>query len=379
MGRKRTLGFTLIELLVVIAIIGILAAMVFPVFARARESARKAVCLSNVKNITLAVQMYLADNNDSLPPQEQRSEITQDYGSVACSEEGWNPVAATIANPYLRWPVVLDEYIKNRDVWTCPSAKVVSAAGLINPDPDWYRWLANNHESVWGWTTQWGDGTCCWWNTSWWPPGWGGAVTDSGVQGPAWGVYAGGADSTKTTKVFTMSIACNAGTPVGSERVTGGPSNWGRKLATVPDPVNWMIVGDAGVKANQDYITWIGKAAYPELCGLACSGVDYCGFADWETCPDIGGDCIYRWAPFGGAFVTDKSLAKSYARHLGGVNLGFLDGHAAWWDSQRLVAEFGDRVRSGDSSPFGLQQYGPASINGAGGWTACAPDVPVLY
>ncbi|MBN1460995.1 MAG: type II secretion system protein, partial [Armatimonadetes bacterium] len=62
---RRSKGFTLIELLVVIAIIGILAAMVFPVFARARESARKAVCLSNVKNIGLAIQMYLADNNDT--------------------------------------------------------------------------------------------------------------------------------------------------------------------------------------------------------------------------------------------------------------------------------------------------------------------------
>ena len=55
MMRRRYRGFTLIELLVVIAIIGILAAMVFPVFARARESARKAVCLSNVKNIALAI------------------------------------------------------------------------------------------------------------------------------------------------------------------------------------------------------------------------------------------------------------------------------------------------------------------------------------
>jgi prepilin-type N-terminal cleavage/methylation domain-containing protein len=61
---RRYRGFTLIELLVVIAIIGILAAMVFPVFARARESARKAVCLSNVKNIALAINMYLGDNND---------------------------------------------------------------------------------------------------------------------------------------------------------------------------------------------------------------------------------------------------------------------------------------------------------------------------
>jgi len=59
MMARRSKGFTLIELLVVIAIIGILAAMVFPVFARARESARKTVCLSNVKNISLAIQMYL--------------------------------------------------------------------------------------------------------------------------------------------------------------------------------------------------------------------------------------------------------------------------------------------------------------------------------
>jgi prepilin-type N-terminal cleavage/methylation domain-containing protein len=81
MWRRRT-GFTLIELLVVIAIIGILAAMVFPVFARARESARKAVCLSNVKNIALALQMYLTDNNDTFPPYEHRQEAL-DYSSAA--------------------------------------------------------------------------------------------------------------------------------------------------------------------------------------------------------------------------------------------------------------------------------------------------------
>ena len=57
----RRKGFTLIELLVVIAIIAILAAMLFPVFARARESARKIQCLSNVKNIAMAFQIYLTD------------------------------------------------------------------------------------------------------------------------------------------------------------------------------------------------------------------------------------------------------------------------------------------------------------------------------
>ena len=67
-------GFTLIELLVVIAIIAILAAMLFPVFARARESARKIQCLSNVKNIAMAFQMYLTDY-DRMPPMEHRTEV----------------------------------------------------------------------------------------------------------------------------------------------------------------------------------------------------------------------------------------------------------------------------------------------------------------
>ncbi len=58
---RRVKGFTLIELLVVIAIIGILAAMLFPVFARARESARKTQCLANIKNIAIALNMYLVE------------------------------------------------------------------------------------------------------------------------------------------------------------------------------------------------------------------------------------------------------------------------------------------------------------------------------
>jgi len=95
---KRRKGFTLIELLVVIAIIGILAAMVFPVFARARESARKAVCLSNVKNIALAIQMYLADNNDTLPTTEHRQEVL-DYFNTGpgggAEEEGFDPAEET--------------------------------------------------------------------------------------------------------------------------------------------------------------------------------------------------------------------------------------------------------------------------------------------
>src|SRR5512137_1497973 len=77
MTMRRRKGFTLIELLVVIAIIGILAAMLFPVFARARESARKTQCLANVKNLAIAFNMYLIDY-DRFPPDATSSEVT-DY------------------------------------------------------------------------------------------------------------------------------------------------------------------------------------------------------------------------------------------------------------------------------------------------------------
>src|SRR5574340_13956 len=110
MVRRR--GFTLIELLVVIAIIGILAAMLFPVFARARESARKTQCLANVKNIAIAINMYLTDY-DSLPPKEHRTEVIDAFGDDCQYSTG--------ANPYLRWPVIFDDYVKNRQVWSCPS------------------------------------------------------------------------------------------------------------------------------------------------------------------------------------------------------------------------------------------------------------------
>src|SRR5438105_483495 len=65
-GAARN-AFTLIELLVVIAIIAVLAAILFPVFARAREMARKATCLSNLRQIGLAVQMYAQDYGELLP------------------------------------------------------------------------------------------------------------------------------------------------------------------------------------------------------------------------------------------------------------------------------------------------------------------------
>jgi len=329
--NTRRKGFTLIELLVVIAIIGILAAMVFPVFARARESARKAVCLSNVKNIALAIQMYLADNNDTLPPEEHRQEVW-DYFQTApgggMGEEEVEPGECIqmplTANPYLQWPVVLDEYVKNRDVWRCPSAKLESAAGFIYGFPDWLGHL-RAHEGEWGYVAATG---ICPYNA--YPAGWGGSITDSILQGTMnWGGF--GPDGA-VAKAFVLSI--------------GWPAETSRdlKLVAVDDPVNYIICGDHGPEQG---LMRPGNTAYPDICAMDCAYCDvilYDDWWDWEDCEvwaaEEGCDAQHIWAyP---AMIPDVSLRKPYTRHLGGVNLGFLDGHASWWNSERLLAKISE-------------------------------------
>ncbi len=100
----RQRGFTLIELLVVIAIIAILAAILFPVFARAREKARQTSCLSNAKQLGLAMMMYADDYNERFP-----------------AVYVWFP------NGY--WAQLISPYVKNRQIFTCPSAPTDAPVG----------------------------------------------------------------------------------------------------------------------------------------------------------------------------------------------------------------------------------------------------------
>jgi len=116
-------GFTLIELLVVIAIIAILAAILFPVFAQARAAARKAVCLSNMKQLGIASSMYFQDYDETIYPQ---------YVVL-------NPTTGTQA----WWQTLIDPYVKhgmqnqgqrsgpNRGILVCPDYK----AGFPHPSP----------------------------------------------------------------------------------------------------------------------------------------------------------------------------------------------------------------------------------------------------
>jgi len=105
-------GFTLIELLVVIAIISILAAILFPVFARARESARRASCMSNLKQIGLGMMMYVQDYDEIYPPRSIAWQGTPPGGD-------W----AKVNHPqtYWYWQQMLYPYTKSIQVFICPS------------------------------------------------------------------------------------------------------------------------------------------------------------------------------------------------------------------------------------------------------------------
>ncbi len=103
--RRR--AFTLIELLVVIAIIAILAAILFPVFAQAREAARKASCQSNLKQIGLSVGMYTQDYDETMP-------------MMATCTGIWTYPNGSTGGCWL-WFHPLFPYIKNTQVWNCPS------------------------------------------------------------------------------------------------------------------------------------------------------------------------------------------------------------------------------------------------------------------
>lgn len=106
--RRGTRGFTLIELLVVIAIIAILAAILFPVFAQAREAARKSSCLSNMKQLGTAVMMYVQDYDETYPQAYY-------YKNNTATTNG------SSSGGYVTWTVTISPYIKNVGLFVCPS------------------------------------------------------------------------------------------------------------------------------------------------------------------------------------------------------------------------------------------------------------------
>lgn len=160
---KRRQAFTLIELLVVIAIIAILAAILFPVFAKAREKARQISCLSNLKQIGLGIMQYATDYDGKFPMgtyNEPRNwEVNPDVGpggNADCgSPDGWNgqPINADLtldgcdygSNFYaVLMHVQLNPYMKNTQLWFCPSDKYRDPSRYnSNVGLQSYQWFPN--------------------------------------------------------------------------------------------------------------------------------------------------------------------------------------------------------------------------------------------
>ncbi len=230
-------GFTLIELLVVIAIIAILAAILFPVFAKAREKARQTSCLSNARQMTTAVQAYIQDYDETMP-------MAPDW---ACP--GGSPNAHNF--PWVRWFVLIQPYMKNQQICKCPSG-VLSAAYWSTP-ADWTPNMVSYAKGVWS---------------------------------PCRNMWRFGADG-----------------------VSHSPASPAWSLAAYEQPANSIAIADS---ANQNDGCCIASAI---------------AFANSPTCDDI---C----AAEGGTFN------MSYARHNGGSNIGFVDGHAKWYKAEKIIQEY---------------------------------------
>jgi prepilin-type processing-associated H-X9-DG protein len=282
--------------------------------------------------------MYLADNNDRLWPEDHDAGALDYFNTYPGGGSGSGDCPmVTAANPYLRPPVVLHEYVKNRDVWRCPSARVETGANFICPSGPYGYWVnaySYSDGSTWGRTI---GGPC----DETYPPGWGGIITDSFVQGLAMGI----AGTDTPHKAFVKSL----GFVQDIRSMFAG---------AVRDPVNFILIGESG--CNPEF--WVANtAAFPDICWMTACGWDLCDSsgAVVATCGSDGTAVCHAnydredMANIAATeddqnnFWSDSTIRKRYTRHLGGNNFGFLDGHARWMLADEFLTKVAERELDG--------------------------------
>jgi prepilin-type N-terminal cleavage/methylation domain-containing protein/prepilin-type processing-associated H-X9-DG protein len=162
--KYRKKAFTLIELLVVIAIIAILAAILFPVFARARENARRASCMSNLKQIALGMQMYIQDYDSRYPSPYALDESSGSKKLIIDTDKSMpsgvyssyyisSSYGSATYGHYVTWMDLIQPYTKSTQIFACPSADRTTdpsygynmVFGSFGSDSYWYKKVADTY------------------------------------------------------------------------------------------------------------------------------------------------------------------------------------------------------------------------------------------
>ena len=266
-------GFTLIELLVVIAIIAILAAILFPVFAQAREKARQTTCLSNVKQLCLGMLMYAQDWDETFPG---------GWESYPGGKAGWTIDAGGIAS----WTSRIFPYLKSRGIGHCPSDPICAdamsykAAAGCTYDP------ANIDSFYW-------DP-----NIPTFPP-LKSAVGICGMFGATLGSMPAPAE--------TILLLCAPNNPINY-----GSDDWVPRI----QPGHWYFswIEDGTLDTNIDAFDTLGVSWIKYQ---TCWNSMLC-YSSSQAIAD----------PWGSSFVPEEPWYISV--HNGGSNYGFGDGHAKW-------------------------------------------------
>lgn len=150
--RRARRGFTLIELLVVIAIIAILAAILFPVFAQAREAARKTACLSNMRQIGTAIHLYTQDYDEQMV-------YARSFGRIWSMQSWWGNGSQGERTDDVELPDLLKPYARNEGILYCPSVPRNLLWELWNGSPaNTYSFARNGTTYFYNWIA---TGTCC--------------------------------------------------------------------------------------------------------------------------------------------------------------------------------------------------------------------------
>jgi prepilin-type N-terminal cleavage/methylation domain-containing protein len=263
-------GFTLIELLVVIAIIAILAAILFPVFAQAREKARQTMCLSNFKQAATGVMMYVQDYDEKMVP----------VNSGGINIPGWG-----FGRPDYVWPELIQPYVKNWLIFRCPSDPNATDSGLAR-DPLTEAPLPPGHQNYF---YSWGSRANIGMNYQFLSP-W---VYGTRCQVPS-GFYVGSAP------VGIAAINAPAST------IFAGESIWDRdtRSGAIKGGGNWVI--EAPCRRDGNGVTLVPGVSSP------CINGGYTG--SWRT--STPGN--YSWLEFGGMWPFHKNNM---------INLIYCDGH----------------------------------------------------